>query len=217
MRKNRNIIGLICSIVLVFTMLTGCSEQSASTGSNANAGANDTQAAQATPSSAEGTSSEAQQPASQESTVEETASSAEVVADNPYIIDGIDFTDYYAGNKPIKHFFLNELNYDSLRWVVMYKDEIDSSIIGIYKDGDSVNWDAERITFWYLYSLKKVVSYEKLSEFKKYSTEIADGEKGYWVDVIFENDLTYNNDEVTFRFTYEDGTTEDITVYVTSE
>ncbi|MBR1852152.1 MAG: hypothetical protein IJ794_03095, partial [Lachnospiraceae bacterium] len=68
MRKNRNIIGLICSIVLVFTMLTGCSEQSASTGSNANAGANDTQAAQATPSSAEGTSSEAQQPASQEST-----------------------------------------------------------------------------------------------------------------------------------------------------
>lgn len=226
MRKNGKVVVMISGIILMLVMLAGCSEQNVSTSTSADVGANVTQAVQdsqvpleATSSSAtEMASSEAEQSASQESSaVEETASSAEAATDNPYIIDGIDFTDYYAGKKSIKRYFLNDFHYDSLRWVVMYKDEIDSSIIGICKNGDSVKWEAKRNTYWYLYSPKKVVSFEKISELKEYAILIDDGEKGYWGGAVFEHKLTYDNEEMTVRFTYEDGTTEDITVYITAE
>jgi len=143
MRKKRNIIGLICSIVLVLTMLTGCSEQSASTGSNANAGANDTQAAQATPSSAEGTSSEVQQPASQESSAVETASSEDAVADNENVIDGIDFTRSNYEHVTIGSILQEQnITIDKLTaFVTLRRDENDQPInktVAVLHDGDAL-------------------------------------------------------------------------------
>jgi len=217
MRKNRKIVALITSIILVLVMLAGCSSQNASTGSSANA----TQVVQATPevtpsSAVEVASSEAQQPASQESTLQETASSAEAVADNPNFIDGIDFTEYFAGNKPLKYYFLNELHYDSLRWVVT---DDEHSKIAIYKDGDSIKLSAEKETWWYLYSNKKIVEYYVLSSTSEnmYTCWVVDGRKGYYADINFYAGNICNDYEVKIRFDYEDGTQEEITVYVTAD
>ena len=224
MKKNRNIVVLICSIIMVLGVLAGCSSQNASTGSNANTGAQlqQTAPAQSLPdvpsTTIEVEPIQADQPASQESTAAENVAFTEAVSDNPNIIDGIDFTEYLeGGKKPLRYYFINEMHYDSLRWVGMYLEgEHENPIIGIFKNGDSIKWKAENAFKLMLYAPKKVVYYEKISEFKDYPVELDDAErKGFFADTFFEK--AYDNEEMTVRFTYEDGTTEDITVYITAE
>lgn len=225
MRKKRNIIGLICSIVLVLAMLIGCSEQSASTDSNANADANDTQAAQATPSSAEGTSSEAQQPASQESTIAETASSAEAVVDNENVIDGIDFTTYNNGHVAISSILQEQnITIDKLTaFVTLRRDENGqpiNKIAAVLHDGDAL---VARIDSQFLiefFGPKKIVDIQSSDSHVFYvgidSEE--EGARGYSVSGVLWPKYDKKGDvDVTCDVKYEDESTDSITIHFTLE
>ena len=221
MKRNRSIVVLISSIILVLVMLAGCSEQNASTSTNANVGANATQAVQATPevtpsSTAEVASSEVDHPASQESSaVEETASSAEAVADNPNIIDGIDFTSYNNSEVPMYVLIKRQnVKFDKLTAIVtIHRDENNESMskaVCILHDGDSyVGKVASKITIFF-FGPKKIEKIES-SDSKNFSasmTKTGDEAKSS----VFDGG---DNVDVTYVVTYDDGTEESITICFT--
>ncbi|MBR1930692.1 MAG: hypothetical protein IJ833_04330, partial [Lachnospiraceae bacterium] len=193
----------------------------ASTSTNANVGANATQAVQATPevtpsSTAEVASSEADQPASQESTVAETASSAEAVVDNPNIIGGIDFTRYNNLERPM-YWCLKEQNakFEKLTAIITIEDNEE----GIRKaeqisyDGDSYVGKLKPRVAVFIFGSKEI----KDVECNKPDLYVVTVPKGanYGRGGFYGLYTGGENEEITHTVTYVDDTKESITLYFT--
>lgn len=148
----------------------------------------------------------------------------EVVEDNPNVIDGIDFTDMYNKQAPLEDVIDKQAKYDTMRIFAVSGGHV----YAILQDGDYFTQDEENInnsTFGYysyfIYAPKKIVNIEKIggndiSFYTQSDLEIDSSSK-----VVGSCGVRYESTgtdlECGAKVTYEDGTEETITIFVTKD
>lgn len=148
-----------------------------------------------------------------------------VVEDNPNVIKGVDFTDYNVNGGSIFNAF-DKLTCDKLMWVIRADLEGtgNKKVIDALFDGDSFDMLLDKSYKIYLYIPERVDSLDSIS--------IDDGDVGIlnvgdtdidgnsYSKVVYE--LYFNSEgqpmdnmPVSITVTYDDGSTESLTVYFT--
>ena len=152
-----------------------------------------------------------EEPAPTEEVVEPEVTE-EVVEDNPNVIDGIDFTEFNEGDASFFDIMENYPNNDNLKLIALS----DKRVEAILEDGDSIiqEKDNGEYTFFF-YTSKDVKSVYKIGG-KDVSADIAEypNIRGY---CFVKDEVTGTDIECGATVTYEDGTEESITIYVTKD
>lgn len=249
MKKTRNYVALLTSIIMVLSIMVGCSNTQASTGG-------------VTPSTSIGSSVEptvqaptevVAQPTEEATPTEavvEATPTEEAVEDNPNIIDGVDFTKYNEG-EPID-VVLMDMQFDEPKLIVERKVQIANSgtlisdAMGVLSNGDKYVEEPveekpegyEQTYFVYnIYAPKPIknVSYNEREievdnnndgyltkrdhvypdSFDEMEMDGIQYPKLYYFYMVPKGILT--DDDVTVTIEYEDGTSDQITVYITKE
>ena len=142
------------------------------------------------------------------------------VEDNPNVIDGIDFTEFnkqYHEEKEGDYIYVwdvmhQQAKYDNLRIVVIS----DAKAEAILADGDSIVQEEENGSYnLFIYRPKKIVSMEKIGGDEVELIETTYPSIAGMLEIGYE--VTGTDIEAGVKVTYEDGTQESITIYVTKD
>ncbi len=214
MKKVRFVAMLITASLLV--TLTGCDGSTgAATSSTTNPSTTVTtpvETVEATPTPEE-VAKPTEEPVEVNPTEEAVPTEEPVVEVDP--MQEYDFTPYNEWQKS-ETYFNKIMEFDSLRWVAVWVnvDEHKKEVFSILKDGDSVEEvDSSLFYNYYLYVPKKIVSASSVGN-KDFQTKIMDSSGVVLGNVDFEL-ASCDNLEATVEVTYEDGTSETITIYIT--
>ena len=128
-----------------------------------------------------------------------------------------DFTPFNEYEKS-ETYFNKVMEFDSLRWVAVWvnSDEHKRTVTSILKDGDSTSEDGVDSSCsyrYYLYTPKKIVAVASVGN-ENFQANIRD-DSGVVLGRVDIELASCDNLEATTEVTYEDGTSETITIYIT--
>ncbi len=155
-----------------------------------------------------------------EEPVVEPEPTEEPISEDPNIIDGIDFTEFnnQYHEEPDGDFIYvwdvmhQQAKYDNLRIVVIS----DAKAEAILADGDSIVQEEENGSYnLFIYRPKKIVSMEKIGGDEVELIETTYPSIAGMLEIGYE--VTGTDIEAGVKVTYEDGTQESITIYVTKD
>lgn len=134
--------------------------------------------------------------------------------DNSNVVDGIDYREFYNG-VPITRVITEQATYNTLKVIVTSgyggKNE---TVEMTLSDGDSLLMESEKGDYaMYYYSPKKVTHVEKLERNDEYLIDMSEDGGA----VVAAGTITKKGENVPtgIKVTYEDGTEDSITIYVT--
>ena len=152
-------------------------------------------------------------------TEEPTPTEAPTPTESQYMVDGYDFAEFYESEKTLDE-VVQTWDNDSARVIVVTWGE---NVEAVLKDGDSLVMDEEIGAYYMLYVCvpKKATGITTTVEdfIRLHNTELEKEENRekmpYKIQVASKG--TGTNVECPFTITYEDGTEEKLTLYITKE
>ena len=138
--------------------------------------------------------------------VEETKEEPETVAvENPYVIDGVDYTAYYNGEF-LTTIIEEKVEYDTLKVYIINEGQI----YGIMSDGDTVEIEEKHDPYIFIYySPKPVVKIETIGETSTFVESNKDYKKTIGQGYYYPGE---KGNKVGIKVTYEDGTEDSIVI-----
>ncbi|MBO6206716.1 MAG: hypothetical protein J6O73_07225 [Lachnospiraceae bacterium] len=153
-------------------------------------------------------------------TEEPTPTEAPTPTKSSYMVDGYDFAEFYESGASVDEVVQNWTE-DSVRVIVKARNK---NIEAVLKDGDSFVMD-ESVGAYYSFAIyvpKKAANATTTADkslMRIYKTELENAENREKMPYVFniDDDITGTDLECPITITYEDGTEETITIYITKE
>ena len=141
--------------------------------------------------------------------------------DDTYVVGGIDFKAHYSYGKDIMQIIDEQADYDTLKANCCSNYGKDEAVETVLSDGDSLEYDKEKgIYVIYYYAPKTVTSVEELGGRPESYAESFHDQHDYNTKVVAGQTYKRTSGEnlpIGITVTYEDGTEESITLYVTTK